>query len=296
MERATQKIIQKIQAKFPDVTNVFTLLENLTQSELNSFLLELFRQKSEKTNPTEVLKKFNSNRFVAPSQIDPIQLKELEIVWLKCAKAKNFSPIVLSPVTTFGTSSSMGFVNQNKVITALRGTEVVSDATNVLALKIAHEFKNNNDKDLILRYTATHRHIRGQYFSNPNFTAHFSIMCLVSGGYDKGNYKFEINQLEEHIELMYTLLKTKFDEHQLAIKFLVKKNSEKFQSLLRNTSDAFWSTKDVEWVDDFDNKYYQTIQFKIDLSVKDQTINIVDGGDVDWTQKLLNNRKHRLFI
>jgi hypothetical protein len=42
--------------------------------------------------------------------------------------------------------------------------------------------------------------------------------------------------------------------------------------------------------------YYQTLNFKIYLAYKGQSIDIVDGGLVDWTQKLLGNRKERLLI
>lgn len=290
------KIIAKIQDKLSDKENVLSQLEKLSNSELNTFLLELFKIKSQKVNPTEIVRQFNENRFVAPVDSDIIKLKEIEIEWLKYAKGKEYKPLNLSPLTPFATCSSVGLVNQNNVVSALRGTEVVSDATNVLALKIASEFKEVKDKNIILRYSTTHRHIRGQNYSNPNFTAHFSVFCLVSGGFDRGNYEFEISQLEEHIEIMYSLLKRKFSENQLYIKFLLKENSEHFQTLLQQRKDLFWANKEVFTIEDFDNKYYNTIQFKVGVRTDNQTIELVDGGDVDWIQKLIGNKKCRLFI
>ena len=290
------KIIAKIQDKLSNKKNVLSELEKLSNSELNTFLLELFRIKSQNINPIETVKQFNKNRFVAPADTDIIKLKEIEIEWLKYAKEKEYKPVNLSPLAPFATCSSVGLVNQNNVISALRGTEVVSDATNVLALKIANEFKEIRDKSLMLRYSTTHKHIRGQYFSNPNFSAHFSVLCLASGGFDKGNYKFEISQLEEHIEIMYSLINRKFKENQLSIKFLVKDNSEQIQTLLKQRNDLFWADKEVVTIEDFDNKYYKTIQFKIGIKKDNQVIEVADGGDVDWTQKLLGNKKHRLFI
>ena len=41
-----------------------------------------------------------------------------------------------------------------------------------------------------------------------------------------------------------------------------------------------------------DNSYYQGINFKIIVD----GIGVVDGGFVDWTQKLLGNKKERLLI
>jgi hypothetical protein len=44
------------------------------------------------------------------------------------------------------------------------------------------------------------------------------------------------------------------------------------------------------------NNYYQGIQFKVVITVKDQEFEIADGGFVDWTQKLLSNKKERFMI
>jgi hypothetical protein len=290
------KIIAKIEDKLSDSDNVLSGLEKLSNSELNTFLLELFRIKSQKVKPTELVKQFNENRFVVPADTDIIQLKEIEIQWLKYIKERKYKPVNLSPVAPFATCSSVGLVNQNNVISALRGTEVVSDASNILALKIANEFRDIKDKDLILRYSASHRHIRGQYFENPNFSTHFTVLCLASGGFDTGNYNFEITQLEEHVEILYTLIKRKFTEDLLFIRFLIKEGSEKIQTLLKQSKKMFWTDKEVVNVQDFDNKYYKTIQFKIGIRINNQAIEVADGGDVDWTQKLLGNKKHRLFI
>jgi hypothetical protein len=96
------------------------------------------------------------------------------------AKSKGFTPVTLSPLALFGTCSTVAFVDQNNVVTALRGTEVVSDATNVFAILIARDFKKKKDHGLI-KYAATHRHARSQALSNPAFTAHFGIFCLATG-------------------------------------------------------------------------------------------------------------------
>ena len=290
------KIIAKIQAKLANKEDVLSELAKLTNPELNSFLLELFRIKSQRVNPSEVVKQFNKNRFVSPADTNILKLKEIEVEWLTYAEENGYKPLNLSPLAPFAACSSVGLVNQNNVVTALRGTEVVSDATNVIALKIASEFKAAKDRNLILKYSTTHRHIRGQYFSNPNFSAHFSVFCLVAGGLDNGNYEFEISQLEEHIQIMFSLLKRRFNENQLFIKFLVKENSEQFHSILKQRENLFWADKEVVFVEDFDNKYYKTIQYKIVIKKNNREIEIADGGDVDWTQKLLGNRKHRLFI
>jgi hypothetical protein len=43
----------------------------------------------------------------------------------------------LSPVTPLGTCGVVGPVSQNRVVSTVRGTEVVSDSTNALAVEAA---------------------------------------------------------------------------------------------------------------------------------------------------------------
>jgi hypothetical protein len=174
--------VSNLVAKRTGYTNLFNdLSEKLPASELNTLLLELFRTRAKKITPAELLRQFEKNRFASPSGVDTINFKEFEIRCLKLAKSKGFIPITLSPLAPFGTCSAVAFVDQNNVVTALRGTEVVSDATNVFAILIARELKKKKDHGII-KYAATHRHVRSQALSNPAFTAHFGIFCLATGG------------------------------------------------------------------------------------------------------------------
>jgi len=42
--------------------------------------------------------------------------------------------------------------------------------------------------------------------------------------------------------------------------------------------------------------YYQSLAFNLSVDVGGESWDIGDGGDVDWTQNLLQNRKERLVI
>jgi len=42
--------------------------------------------------------------------------------------------------------------------------------------------------------------------------------------------------------------------------------------------------------------YYKLLQFKFFIQRNGQEINLSDGGFVDWTQKLIPNKKHRMII
>lgn len=289
-----KKILTAIEQKYQNLSSFMDLGDMLSGSEVNSVFLEMFKMQAAKIQATDLVKQFTNNRFVVPSTVDVLAYKKLELEYLEFANEQGFKPIILSPLTPLGTCSTVGEVNQNNVVSALRGTEVVADVTNVLALKIAADFKKNKSPDVV-KYATTHRHVRGQAFTNPAFTAHFGVFCLVSGGIDTGSYQFEIGQLIAHIDLHYSLLSSKFDSKNLEIKIHLRQENPYFiESLEKQLSDKGFHFKLIE--DYQKGDYYKMVQFKIYLKYKDMDLDLADGGLVDWTQKLIPNKKHRLFI
>jgi len=280
-------------------TNLFEeLSEKIPASELNTLLLELFRTRAKKVKPVELLRQFEKNRFASPSEVDTINFKELELRCLKLAKNKGFVPITLSPLAPFGTCSVVAFVDQNNIVTALRGTEVVSDATNVFALLMAKELKKTKDNEP-LKYAATHRHVRSQALSNPAFTAHFGIFCLATGGLDTGSFSFELDQLLDHVAIHFAVYSNEFDlsKERLLLKIFLKEKNEIFQQKLKDRMKNMNDSMVIQIERQVDpGDYYKLVQFKFFLVRNGQEINLSDGGFVDWTQKLIPNKKHRLII
>ncbi len=69
---------------------------------------------------------YESSRFVRPATITPQTLIE----WERAAFASlspEFEALELSPVAPLGTCSAVGLVDQNKVVSTSRNTEVVSE-------------------------------------------------------------------------------------------------------------------------------------------------------------------------
>lgn len=288
MDRILEKIISKL-SKDEFIDQIAT---GLSGTEFNSLMLEIFRRRAATIAPQDLMKEFAGNRFVQPAGIDTIKTRELELQWLKQVRDLGFTPVALSPVAPLGTCSVIAAVNQNKVLSSIRGTEVVSDATNVLALQIAKDFQGERRKDRIVQYSTVHRHIRGQLFDNPAYSAHFSLLTLVSGGFDQGDFKFELRQLNLHISTYLALLGQFVQKERMLIKFYLKSDNEQFAALLHEKQHV-WNAYNYALVNDLENKYYQTVQFKIFIQVGAAQIDFADGGLVDWTQVLLGNKKHR---
>lgn len=274
------------------------LSAKLSASELNTLLLELFRMRAKKITPAELLKQFEKNRFTSPSEVDTINFMEFEMRCLNLAKSKGFKPITLSPLTPFGTCSAVAFVDQNNVVTSLRGMEVVSDATNVFAMLIAKELKQERDHRII-KYAATHRHVRSQALSNPSFTTHFGIFCLATGGHDTGSFSFELDQIMDHINVHFSVYSNEFDlgKETLLLRIFLKDENETFHQKLEDVIKAMNNSVIIKMERQLEpGDYYKLVQFKFFIVRNGQEINLSDGGFVDWTQKLIPDKKHRLLI
>ena len=101
------------------------LATGLTGSELASVLLEVMRRRAEARTPAEVLAQYQRDAFCRPAAID--LRVSLEIDRHLLAAADGFEAIELPPVAPLATCPSVARTSQNRVLSALRSTEVVAD-------------------------------------------------------------------------------------------------------------------------------------------------------------------------
>lgn len=281
--------------------DILSGLDKLTLSELNSLLLEVFRRKAKQLSIKEISHAYKHNRFVLPSTIDPVSFLQMELQLLKAAQEKGFNLLELSPLAPLGSTSTVALVDQNKIVSALRGTEVVADATNVLALEAAAQRVRSSFDDKDIHLGSAHRHVRAQGLAEKGFTAHFKIFCAVSAGKDKGNYLFERQAMLKHIQLYHDYfvhILNKKKELRIIIKSIQKEGEENL--LAKIVFDEIKSTigdVDVAFteVPQEEHRYYQYIRFSVNLLHNETEFNIGDGGLVDWSKKLTHNKKERIF-
>ncbi|MFN7115418.1 MAG: hypothetical protein ACK4TA_01385 [Saprospiraceae bacterium] len=295
-------ILQRI--GIPELSEILT--ERLSASELNSLLLEVFHRKAEKILPAELLQAYQYNRFVAPVNFAWLPFLQQEIINLQFAQNQGYEPIELSPVSPLGTCSAVGTVHQHKVLTALRGTEMVADATNVLALESAvrrQQLLQQDKKSLDrVRLCTTHRHVRTATIKIKGFTPHFKIFCLTTAGRDEGNFQFEITNIIEHLQFHLLLLTEQYHIPLSQISFLFKNlhtdnKNRVFTAIHDIITKKFPEIhQEVQEIPQANANYYKHFQFKIFLHLNGNAFDIGDGGLVDWTQQLLGNRKERLVI
>lgn len=289
------KLIKKVEAKIGRDNVIDNIVEKISGSELNSFLLELFKKKSSRIKPSTALREYEKNRFGFPSIVDPIKFKKEEVDWLERASIFGFRPIILSPLTPLGTSSTVALVDQNNIVSATRGTEVVSDATNVLALKLAADLRISSNNG-INKYCTTHRHVRGQFFTNPAYSAHFGLFCMATSGKDIGDYKFELENLENHLEFYFQMLGERFAKENLLLKIFSQDFEKTYNGKLSQLIYKFITKNSLTFLkEEKPSGYYKDVQFKFYVKHNNIHYDFADGGFVDWTQKLLSNEKLRLL-
>ena len=301
------RIINRIErdAGVPRLANI--LSDRLAPTDLQSLLLKVYARRAKKRDPKALVDDHISNRFTRPSASDPVRLLEWDRVAFSTLP-RVFQVVELAPVCPLGTASVLSPISQDWTVSTIRNTEVVSDSTNVLAIECSvrrREQKNFSSGQATSVHLATsHRLLRGQKISlTPSAQQHFRLFSLCSAGRDTGNLQFETETVRVHIGFYLAALK-KFLGSKTPLRVAVTDfGSEAPRSVVQSdvVDKLQSSSKGVRIGFDQDRKqgrgYYGELCFKIFATLStDKEQELVDGGDVNWTRKLLNNAKERLVI
>lgn len=282
--------------KLQDIVEVMS--SKLSGSELNTVLLDVFNKRILQETPASLLNKYERNKLVKPINVDVLKFKEEELSCYRILAQKGFEPKELSPIAQLGTSSVIATVDQKKVLSALRNTEVQADPTNSIALHYASLKKKGVLKDETYNYSNISRVIRTQAFSNPNFTPHFSVLCLISCGKDSGNFNFEKVELLKHLSASYAICKDFYGLETIYFELIPMKGYDSQSQLITQCVSYIQAKRsdfEISIAEPDDNNYYYGFRIKLKALVKDSMYEIGDGGLLDWTQQLLSNKKERMI-
>lgn len=192
------------QAGLDDLPEV--LAARLPASDLASLLLHAMRERARRA-PTELLAQVDRQPLLSPSSADARRLLELDRAAF--AAAARFEAVELSPVSPLGTNFVLGGIDQNSVLSALRGTEVLADPTAAQALECARrrrELARRKDRSPV-KLCSSHRAVRQQPVDVPGFTPHFRLFSLVSAGPVEPEDRFETESLAAHLAVYLELLR-----------------------------------------------------------------------------------------
>lgn len=262
------------------------LSSGLAGAELQSLLLDVMQARAAARGASELVAQYGRDAFCAPAQVDARAMLAIDAHLL--AAAEGFDAIELSPVTPLGTCSVVGLSHQNRVLSALRGTEVVSDPTNVLALECAQRLRTHPRSDHHL--AASHRVVRAQPVPKlPGYAQHFRLFTLASGGIERQDHTFTVDAIALHVRtLLAGLDRLAQQGHALGprrVEILATPERQALGDRLAGLLDAERGP--------LDHPYYSGgLRYRLWVTAPDGTeLPLGDGGSFDWLGQLTSNRR-----
>lgn len=255
----------------------------LSPSELQTVLLEVCRARAAVVTPARVMRRWREDRFVRPSGVDPRALvKTQAMLWERLPE--RFAGVELSPLAPLGTCSAVATVDQNKVVSTIRGTEVASDPTNELAIEAAVRRRAGQAR---VDLAACQRVVRAQAVDGPGMFAHFELFALVSSARDTGSGRIEAEMLVDHLRFWHDVLG---DEARFSFTTFA-------QSAVRERiDDTVRPALKVEFAEDPERDQGSNYYSGTALGIGVGDAGLGDGGFTRWTAELLGDAKERCLI
>jgi hypothetical protein len=251
-------------------------------------LLEVVHRRAEARTPAEVLAQYRRDGFCRPAAVDQRTSVALDAHLLDAAEG--FEAIELPPVAPLGACSTVALTDQNRVLSALRATEVVSDPTNVLALECAERLRAT--PRLASHFATSQRVIRAQPVPKlPGYAPHFRLFVLASGGIEAEGHAFTVETMVRHVRTMLGAL-DRLERHGYAfgarrVDVLATPARAALGDRIAAALGGLATRKPL------DHRYYSGgLRYMLWVTATDGAqVPLVDGGTFDWLAKLTSNRR-----
>jgi hypothetical protein len=285
---------QRVWAELPAASRKL-LRRGLSPTDLQTLLISLSRTRAAEVTPARIMNRWCEDRFVRPSPHDPRVLARVEAaLWEQLPP--EFAGVELSPVAPLGTCSAVATTSQNRIVSTVRGTEVLSDPTNALAVEAAIRRRTTNDGGVDL--AASHRVVRAQAM-DPGYSAHFRLFALVSSRRDSGSARTETVMLIDHLGFWGRALTALLPRRPVRITFTVF-DAPTIRDRLVDTVLPALTGRGYECVEDPTRTraggYYAGVAIGIHAYDGGTWVELGDGGLTNWTATLLGDRKERCFV
>lgn len=282
--------------KSPAVAEAFeTLTQQLSGSELRSFLRSVAARRAGVVEPGALLRQQQTDRFCEASDIDALALASTSVAALELAQDAMFDPAQLSPMAPLGAASMLGPVAQNNVITTMELCEIVADPTNALALVAAAQRRQVRDNSPVTRLSTVQRVARAKEFDAPGALAHFSVLGLVSVGLDRGGRRFEIEELTDQLRLLVKVIDHVQPAGQITIE--VSDNSgrrdraDTLVAALADRADTVFGPPQPN-----DRDHYPNLFAKLSCRAQDETVQVGHCGVSAWPSDFADNRNEQCVV
>lgn len=265
------------------------LLRTLNPIELRTILADVARSRASDQTPADLIKRWREDKLLEPSMLDPrealpITAKLWEVV------PPEFVGVTLSQLTSLGSGIHLGGLGQNRVVTTMRGTEVLADPKHGLALEASRRRRNGHSRV----HLATHARCTHAW-DHSEESSHELRFALVSSAPDGGGLSTEADLLDLHLDYWREIMGTVVPRGRIELTV--------WDSTLAGLIEAR-GTRDgvivVEGTSDERRPWrnpYTTAAFRFVVDGDgDEPHEVGDGGFVTWTQALTRNRKDRCLV
>jgi ribosomal protein S18 acetylase RimI-like enzyme len=265
-------------------------LAERSPSECVAELLAMARAHAARKRPADVRAQYGRDPFVAPSPIDLRTAHELDAIALSAAR--EFEAVLLSPLAPLASCAAVSPSHQDRIVTTIRGSEVVSDPTNVLALECARRLAADRDRDVQL--CTIHQVVRAQRFpAAPGYTQHFRMLALAEAGLARADHGFEVDAFVGHVRVFWNLLDARgkgWGQRSASLRFAPHRAALAARVRTRLAAELPQLAIDEE---SLDSGYYDGIRLLFDAeSPTGARLNLSDTGLFDWAARLVSD--HRL--
>ncbi|MEA2521295.1 MAG: hypothetical protein QOI81_941 [Actinomycetota bacterium] len=270
-------------------------LTDLSGSDLTSLLMAVMSERTSAISAPDALRRHRTDRFTKPSPIPARQLRRAEDLYLHAA-TDGWEWLTLAPLVPGGTFASMGDLDPKRVVSTIRGTEVAADPTNTLALEAAARTRAASEP-AIHRLAAIQRVARAQRFEDADAFAHFTLAGFVTTSRGTPGRAFEVDELKGHLGIHIRALQAGGAD---AIEIAITDLGDRVDGLFDDVSTTFGDIDRVTVSADPERvggrSYYRSVCFKVHATFGTARFELADGGDTDWTSRVLSDRKQRCFI
>ncbi len=261
------------------------LLKGLTAVELRTILADVARARAGALTSADLIKRWREDPTLTPSTVDPRAVLVLtQRLWE--AVPPDFAGVTLSPLTSLGTGSHLGGRGQNRVITTMRGTELIADPTHALALEASKLRRNGHARV----HLATHA--RATHAPDPEEgAAHELMFALCSSAPDGGGMSTEAELLDLHLDYWREVMGALVPHGRVQLVV--------WDATLGQLLESRGSRDDLIVVQAPDKtpwrNPYAAAAFRL-VADGEHAVLLGDGGFVPWTQALTRNRKDRCLV
>ncbi|GAA1986175.1 hypothetical protein [Microbacterium pumilum] len=267
----------------------------VSPSDRRGELLTLAQGEAAARRPADLLAQWADDATVRPSQLDQRTLTRYD--QLAFDSSPEYDAVLLSPVAPVGTNSVVAPTSQNRTLTTIRGSEVVSDPTNVLALECARRLRVAPREHV--RLCTAHQVLRMQPVApRPGLTRHFRLFSLADAGWSRADDGFEVAaivaQLTVYRRLLDAAARTLGLEWERPV--AVVRTDGRRPAIAHRLADALHADQpdlDIR-PEALESTYYDGLRVGYAVHGRDGELREwVDLGVFDWVAQLTSNAKQR---